>query len=93
MHLAPSDYEKLTEFGAAFMSITDSALLLQVDADGLRDEIENPHSEAHVSYHSGRLQSIYDLNKSIVDEAKAGNPNAQLMAIELLKGSSMKNLR
>lgn len=83
--------DQLEELGAAFTSIEDAAVILQIDALELGMQINAKHTPQHQAYHRGRLRSEFETRQSIVNMAKQGSSPAQVMAMKLIKDLKMND--
>lgn len=83
--------QQLEDLGAAFMAIIECAIILEVDTEELAELIADETSDAHKSYHKGRLQSEYAVRKGILKSAADGSSPAQTTALELLEKMNMHN--
>ena len=81
--------EQLEELGAAFTSIEDAAVILQVNYVNLGTRIACKESEEHQHYHRGRLKSEFETRQSIVNQAKQGSSPAQVLAMRLINDLKM----
>jgi hypothetical protein len=52
--------------------------------------MQDQESDFYKAYYKGRLQSEYDLRKSVVKLAKSGSSPAQTMAMDMLNKSKLK---
>ncbi len=89
--MSEDQLEHLEELGAAFTSVEDAAVILQVDENELRVQLADSKSPAHQHYHRGRLKSEFETRQSIVNMAKQGSSPAQVMAMKLIKDLKMND--
>lgn len=80
--------ERITELAAALMLPSEIAILLDIDFRQLEHALKhNPDSEWYKAFHKGRLQTKFELRKKIVSLAKAGSPQAEVLADKYLQQS------
>lgn len=88
MNLSDEELERVKEYAAALLPAHEIAILLNLDADERRafEEIIKNHisSTIYTAYHSGRLQTKYELRKIVIKLAKNGSPAAQPLAEKYL---------
>jgi hypothetical protein len=87
--MSEEQLQQLEDLGAAFTSIEDAAIILQVDPGELGMQIFDKHTPQHQAYHRGRLLSEFETRQSIVSMAKQGSSPAQVMAMKLIKDLKM----
>lgn len=81
--------EQLEELGAAFTTVEDAAVILQVDVVELGMRIGTKTTAEHQYYHRGRLKSEFETRQSIVSQAKQGSSPAQVLAMRLINELKM----
>ena len=79
MNLTDNETLTLREYAGLLLSISDIAVLLSVDEDELRSEINNKSTKLSQTYRLGKMLTIVELRKQEIDMAKLGSP----MAVEL----------
>ena len=88
MNLTTEQLDKLTELAAALLPPDEIAILLELPPDQHDRfcEIVRNHqaSPVYTAYHSGRLQTKFELRKMVIKLAKAGSPAAQPIAEKYL---------
>ncbi len=72
--------EKIQEMAGHFLSVREIAYLLKIDFNILSHEINNPDSSAHFAYHLGVTTSKYELRRKVIQLAKMGSPQAEILA-------------
>jgi hypothetical protein len=80
MILTNDQLDDIEQFGAAFFSPRQIAIVLQIDYKELQAQMKKETSPAYQRYHKGRLQSIYLVRKSEIDLAGRGSSQAQELA-------------
>ncbi len=65
--------------------ISDIAVLVGVDEDSLRSEIENRHSFASMAYRRGRAKRTVELREADIESALAGSPSASIAVAGYLR--------
>lgn len=80
MTYTESQLAKIREYAGLFLTITDISFLIEVDADELRNDIENHCTEVSKAYHLGKLDKIIPLRKIEIEQAELGsNTSIELM--------------
>ena len=68
--------EKVEQLASIYMTITDIALILEVEPEQLRADIANETSEVSRRYRRGKAISKVELHKQEMQLAKVGSPLA-----------------
>lgn len=89
--LDPEKLTELEELGGVFFTLEEAAVILQVDADKLKEVVGNHSTPEHQSYHRGRLKAEFETRKAIVKQAKDGSNPAQVLAMSLIKKMKMSD--
>ena len=88
MNLTTEQLDKLKEMAAALLPPDEIAILLEIRPDqhaSFCEIIKNHQSSPiYLAYHSGRLQTKFELRKMVIKLAKAGSPAAQPLAEKYL---------
>lgn len=82
---------QLEELAAAFTSVEDAAIILQVGFDALNRAVFDVHTPEHSAYNRGRLLNEYEVRQSIVNQAKQRSSPAQVLAMKLINELKMSN--
>ncbi|WP_373802152.1 hypothetical protein [Bacteroides heparinolyticus] len=89
MTLSDEQLTQVYEMSAALLPPHEIAILLDIPADerDLFADICRKHRENAIysAYHRGRLQTKYDLRKTVIKLAKAGSPAAEPLAEAYIK--------
>ena len=72
----PEQIEQIGKYASIYLPISDIAMMLEVPADILRDEIRNRESEASKAYYRGKAASKVKLHHPEVLLAQVGSPLA-----------------
>lgn len=84
MELPSETLDKIKEMSAALLPPQEIAILLSIevkDHDYFIDICRNHRSHPiYNAYHQGRLQTKYELRKTVIKLAKAGSPAAEPLA-------------
>jgi len=76
---------QISDMAAALMCPDEIAILLGIDPEKALYEVRNsPNSLFTKAYLKGRLQTKLELRKKIIQLAKAGSPQAELLADKYL---------
>ena len=76
MTLTDKQLEDIERYASIYLPISDIALLIDVRADELRDEIRNRSTPASIAYHKGKVVSRVNLHNQEMQLAKVGSPAA-----------------
>lgn len=74
MEFTQSDLDKIREYAALFLTISEIAILLKMNEDELREEISKKTSCIGLAYRRGKLETILDLRRQEIELAKLGSP-------------------
>lgn len=89
MQLTDEQLDQVRNMSAALMPPSEIAILLDIPADE-RDyfcDICKNHIKTSIynAYHQGRLQTKYELRKTVIKLAKAGSPAAEPLADKYMR--------
>ena len=94
MQLSDEQLQQVEEMAAALLPPSEIAILIRIDADqrDLFCEICKNHtaSDIYTAYHRGRLQTKYELRKTVIKLAKAGSPAAEPLADKYMKEQNIQ---
>jgi hypothetical protein len=80
------DLTQITEMAASLMQPREIALLLDMSIQVFEYEVkQRPEGEIGRAFHKGRLQTKLELRKKIITMAKAGSPQAEVLADKYLQ--------
>jgi hypothetical protein len=68
--------EKIGEYAALLLNISDIAVLLELDEDELREEIWQKHTEISKTYRRAKAEIILEIRQEEIALAKLGSPGA-----------------
>lgn len=85
-----TDMKEVEELAAVYFTPKEIATIIEVPFAEVEAALCEEGSLFYLAFHKGRLQSEYDLRKSIVKLAKSGSSPAQTMAMDLLQKSKLK---
>lgn len=85
-----TDWKEVEELAMVFFTPQEIATILEVPFTEIEESLMDEQTAFYIAFHKGRLQSEYDLRKSIVKLAKSGSSPAQTMAMDLLQKSKLK---
>lgn len=72
----PEQIDQVCKYASIYMPISDIALLLDVPADILRDEVRNRDTEVSKAYYRGKVASKVKLHHQEMLLAQVGSPLA-----------------
>lgn len=76
MDFAPEQLEQIEKYASIYLPITDIAMLMDIPADMLRDEIRNKSTQVSRAYHKGKAASRVKLHHQEMLLAQVGSPVA-----------------
>ena len=76
MKFTQEQLEQINKWASIYLPISDMALMLDVPAEMLRDEIRNNHTEVSLAYHRGKAASRVKLHQQELLLAQVGSPLA-----------------
>ena len=76
MNFSKEQIENIEKWAAIFMPISDMAIMMNIPADMLRDEIRNRNTEVSLAYHRGKASSRLKLHHQEMLLAQVGSPLA-----------------
>lgn len=89
MNLSDEQLAQVEEMSGALLPPHEIAILLNIEADqrDLFADICRNHkgNPIYAAYHRGRLQTKYELRKTVIRLAKAGSPAAEPLADAYMK--------
>lgn len=77
---------------AVFLAPAEIAIMLELDVLEVKAAMQDEAHPFYRAFFKGRLQSEFDLRRSIVKLATSGSSPAQTMAMDLLNKSKLKML-
>lgn len=79
MEYSAEQLNKIDEYAGLLMTITDIAILMNIDEDELRSDIADKSNNVYRTYRLSKIRIILALHRQEIDLAKLGSP----VAIEL----------
>lgn len=76
MDFTPEQLEQIEKYASIYLPITDIAMLMDIPADMLRDEIRNKSTQVSRAYHKGKAASRVKLHHQEMLLAQVGSPLA-----------------
>lgn len=76
LELTQEQLEQIQKYASIYLPITDMAMLLDIPADRLRDEIRIKSSAASIAYYRGKAASKVKLHHQEMLLAQVGSPAA-----------------
>lgn len=76
MTFSKEQIENIEKWAGIFMPISDMAIMMNIPADMLRDEIRNRNTEVSLAYHRGKASSRLKLHHQEMLLAQVGSPLA-----------------
>jgi hypothetical protein len=80
MNYSELQISDIVKYAKLFFKISEIAILIDVDADVLRDDIGNKFHPIHRVYHRAKLEQICTLRSQEIEQAELGSN----VAIELV---------
>jgi hypothetical protein len=88
--LSEEQKKEITDLAAVFFTPKEIAVIMEWFYENVAEDMQDQESDFYKAYYKGRLQSEYDLRKSVVKLAKSGSSPAQTMAMDMLNKSKLK---
>ena len=76
MNFTKEQLEQINKWASIYLPISDMALMLDIPAEMLRDEIRNKHTEVSLAYYRGKAASRVKLHQQEMLLAQVGSPLA-----------------
>ena len=76
MKFTQEQLEQINKWASIYLPISDMALMLDVPAEMLREEIRNKHTEVSLAYYRGKAASRVKLHQQEMLLAQVGSPLA-----------------
>lgn len=76
MKFTQEQLEQINKWASIYLPISDIALMLDVPAEMLREEIRNKHTEVSLAYYRGKAASRVKLHQQEMLLAQVGSPLA-----------------
>ena len=76
MNFTKEQLEQINKWASIYLPISDMALMLDVPAEMLREEIRNKHTEVSLAYYRGKASSRVKLHQQEMLLAQVGSPLA-----------------
>ena len=73
--------EKVQEYASLLMNVSDISVLIGVNEDSFREDINNKNTAISIAFRKGQIETVLELRKQEIDMAKLGSP----MAVELIQ--------
>lgn len=84
MKLNNEQMVELTELAGACMKTREICLIMQLDHDSFLEELQNPVSPVFIAHQTGFLRTKVEVQKKLIDLAKAGSSPAQTATLKLI---------
>ena len=81
--------EKIKEYASVFMRVTDIAILLDLDIDKLKNDIQTNDNEAFKAYHKGKLETVLTYQTQEVQLGLDGSPLSAELIKEFITNQNM----
>ncbi|MFT7239210.1 MAG: hypothetical protein ACI93L_003310 [Cyclobacteriaceae bacterium] len=85
MILSEEELTDIQSYAGACMTKAEICLIMQFDLKIFESELQDIDSNVYKAYQSGFLLTKYDVQKKIIDLAKAGSSPAQTQALGMIK--------
>lgn len=76
MKYSPEELKKIEEWAQIYLPITDMAVILDIPADVLREDIRDRSSDVYKAYNRGKVLSKVRLRTQEMQLAQVGSPLA-----------------
>lgn len=91
MNLSEDDLSKLEQLAAACMKVSEICMVMEIDEDEFRSELENKSSSIYKSHQKGYLETKFQVNRKIIELAKAGSSPAQSSTLKLIQDKELEH--
>ena len=81
MEYNSNQLEKVQEYAGLLMNVSDISVLIGVNEDSFREDINNKNTAISNAYRKGQIETVLELRKQEIEMAKLGSP----MAVELIQ--------
>lgn len=89
MILNQDHIDKIKEYASKMMTFREIAILLEIPYDAIQEEFMTDGSLASKAYLLGRTNTLLEMRTVILESAKRGSPNSELLAVELLNNQKL----
>ena len=93
MELTEQKLEELTELAGACMKTREICLIMQLDHDAFLKELQDPASPVFIAHQTGFLRTKVEVQKKLIDLAKAGSSPAQSATLKLILDKELDDER
>lgn len=76
MNYSESELNQVEKLSSLYMKISDIAVILNIPADTLRNDINDRSTEVSKAYRKGKIASKLELHKQEMQLARVGSPLA-----------------
>lgn len=76
MNYSDEELKKIEQWAQIYLTVSDMAIILDVPAEALREDINNKSSKAFKAYHKGKVLSKLKLREQEMKLALIGSPLA-----------------
>lgn len=84
MELSKAELEQVEELAFSLFSLSEIAVVLELDETQFCDAALTPPNPVHAAYHRGSLRAKASIQKAIVEAASNGSTPAQKLAFDLI---------
>lgn len=91
MNLTDEQLTELQRFAGLFFNVEQIAIVLQVDAIELAEELANTQSEAHKAFWKGRLMEEARQREVVFNLSAGGSAPAQNLAMQLMERAKLQD--
>lgn len=89
--MTKAQLEQLEKLAGLFYTISQCAIILEVDGKKLRKAILDPETEESKKYNRGFLLSDKEVREKMIEMASRGSTKAQAMVMELITNVRLDN--
>lgn len=84
--------DQIEQYAALLLTVSDIALLMDLDEDWLREVVRLKVSPVAKAYHKGKLSTVVKLRESVLKFAEKGSPQAEQLADSYLQKQKRSEL-
>jgi hypothetical protein len=80
MILNQKQLDLIEEYSGLFLNMEEISILLDVEYDSFRRTANNKKTDIYRAYMRGRTNAKLEIRRNVIDLAKAGSPQAEVLA-------------
>lgn len=89
MYLTDEQLMQIESYASDLMTWREIAILLDIPGDELREDFMTENSPASRAYNKGKTITILALRSSVVQNAKRGSPQSEVLVLDLINNQKI----